>query len=134
VNERGEETRLTAEAFAGLPRKSVRAKGHDGTEAEYDGVPLAAVLAHGKVTLGEKLRGPLMANYLLVEAADGYKAVFALQEIDPASSDKAILLADRRDGKPLDEKHGPYQIIVPGEKRQSRWVRMVRALKVRPAS
>ena len=28
-----------------------------------------------------------------------------------------ILLADRRDKKPLDERHGPLQIIVPGEKR-----------------
>lgn len=35
-----------------------------------------------------------------------------------------------RDGKPLDEKQGTWQIIVPGEKKWGRWVRQVEALKI----
>jgi hypothetical protein len=68
--------------------------------------------------------------YLVVEAADGYRVVFALPELDPACSNQMILLADRRDGKPLDSMDGPLRIVVPAEKRHSRWVRQVIALKV----
>jgi hypothetical protein len=68
--------------------------------------------------------------YLVVEAADGYRAVFALPELDPLFTDRVILLADRRDGKSLSEREGPLRIIVPGEKRPARWVRQVVALKV----
>ena len=71
-----------------------------------------------------------MALYVVVEAADGYRAVFALAELDPAFTDRVILLADRRDGKPLSTREGPFQIIVPGEKKHARWVRQVIRLKV----
>ena len=39
-------------------------------------------------------------------------AAFALAEVAPEFNDKTILLADARDGKPLDEKQGKWQIIV----------------------
>lgn len=122
--------KLSAQDFERLPRETVRAKDHDGTEAEYEGVPLVEVLKAAGVKFGHDLRGPALASYLVVEAADGYRAVFALPELDPASTDRVILLADRREGKPLGERDGPLQVIVPGEKRHSRWVRQVIALKV----
>lgn len=121
---------LTAADLAGLPRETVRARDHGGVEAEFEGVPLVEVLKAAGVRFGEELRGPALANYLMVEASDGYRAVFALPELDPASSDRVILLADRRDGRPLGEEEGPLRIVVPGEKRQSRWVRQVIALRL----
>lgn len=45
-------------------------------------------------------------TFLVVDAADGYRAVFALPELDRAFTDRIILLADRREGKPLAEKEG----------------------------
>jgi DMSO/TMAO reductase YedYZ molybdopterin-dependent catalytic subunit len=122
--------KLTAPEFAGLPRQTVRAKDHEGKEAEFQGVPLVELLKASGVKFGQDLRGPALATYLVVEAADGYRAVFALPELDPAFSDRVILLADRRDGKPLAGKEGPLRVIVPGEKRHSRWVRQVVALKL----
>ena len=71
-----------------------------------------------------------MALFVVVEAADGYRAVFALAELDPEFTDRVILLADRRDDKPLPGQAGPFQIIVPGEKKHARWVRQVIRLKV----
>jgi hypothetical protein len=41
-----------------------------------------------------------------------------------------VLLADKRDGQPLPQANGPYQIIVPQEKRPTRWVRQVTALQI----
>jgi|GEM_PF-6478356 len=46
---------------------------------------------------------------------------------------KTIKLADKRDGKPLDAKQGPWQIVATGELKHARWVRQVTALKVRLA-
>ena len=82
------------------------------------------------IGLGESLRGKRLASCLLVEAADGYRAVIALPEIDPAFTDKQIVLAFLRNGKPLDEKEGPYRIVIPDEKRMARWVRQVTTLKI----
>ena len=123
-------SKLTAPEFARLPRQTVRAKDHQGKEADFEGVPLVEVLKASGVKFGQDLRGPALATYLVVEAADGYRAVFALPELDPAFSDRVILLADRRDGKPLAGNEGPLRVVVPGEKRHARWVRQVIALKI----
>ena len=125
--------KLNAADFVKLPHRSVRAKGHDGKEAQFEGVPLVEVLKLAGVKFGEDLRGKNLALYLLVEAADGYRAVYALPELDPAYTDKLILLADKREGKPLDDKEGPLRIVVPDEKRQARWVRQVTGLVIKRA-
>jgi DMSO/TMAO reductase YedYZ molybdopterin-dependent catalytic subunit len=121
---------LSEEQLAKLPRQSVRAKSHDGVESQFEGVPLIEILAKAGVATGQALRGPAMAQYVVVEAADGYRATFALAELDSTFTDRVILLADHRDGKPLAAQSGPLQIIVPGEKKHARWVRQVITLKV----
>ena len=65
-----------------------------------------------------------------MEAADGYRVVVALPEIDPAFTDKPIVLAFIKNGNPPDEKEGPYRIVIPDEKRMARWVRQVTTLKI----
>jgi hypothetical protein len=88
------------------------------------------LLCRADVPLGKQLRGPRLKLYVVVEAADGYRAVFALAEFDPDFTDRVILLADRRDDYPLSSKRGPFRIVVPGEKRHARWVREATALDV----
>src|SRR5438067_227597 len=88
---RGEVSRplvWSASEFAKLPRQTVRARGHDRVEAQFEGVPLFEILARAGVPFGNELRGKAVALYLAVEAADGYRAVFALPELDPAFSDR----------------------------------------------
>jgi DMSO/TMAO reductase YedYZ molybdopterin-dependent catalytic subunit len=121
---------LTVADMTKLPRRTVRAKDHDGRDAIFEGVELYEVLKLAGVPLGQDLRGDKMALFLLVEAADGYKAVFALPEIDRAFTDRMILLADRRDGKPLPTQEGTLRLVVPDEKRHARWVRQVIKLSV----
>jgi hypothetical protein len=67
--------------------------------------------------------------YAVVKAADGYRAVYALPELDPSFTDRVILLADRRNGAPLDAK-APFRVVVPGEKHEARWVRQVTEIDV----
>ena len=119
--------------LAKLPRRSMRAKDHGGTESTFEGVALIDILQLAGVKFGEGLRGKSLALYLVVEAADDYRAVFALPELDPAYTDRIVLLADRRDGKKLSDAEGPLRIVVPGEKRQARWVRQVQSLIIKRA-
>ena len=112
-----------------LPHIKVTTHSAD-TTAVYEGVALKDLLEHAGVHFGEDLRGKRLASCLLVEAADGYRVVIALPEIDPAFMDKQIVLASLKDGKPLDDKEGPFRIVIPDEKRMARWVRQVTALKI----
>lgn len=125
--------KLTATDLAKLPHRSLSARTHDGKEASFDGIELGEVLKLAGVKFGEQLRGKDLALFLVVGAADGYRAVFALPELDHAFNDRIIILADRRDGKPLAEKEGPLRIVVADEKRESRWVRQVVSLTIRRA-
>jgi len=82
------------------------------------------------VPQGDKVRGKWIGSFVAVDALDDYRAVFGLAELDPAFNDRTIILADLRNGQPLDKKHGPFQIIAPGDKRQARWVWGVREIRV----
>lgn len=134
VNDSGKVFTFSMAELARLPQKEIEAKDHKGDQAKYAGVLVATVLTKADVTLGASLKGKLLANSLVVEAADKYRVVFSLPEIDPAWTDNVVLLATSRNGEPLDTAHGPFQIVVPGEKRHSRWVKQVARLAVRSDS
>ena len=125
----GKQTVLTRVDIEALPHRKVSTSGSD-SPITFEGVGLGTVLEKAGIGLGESLRGKRLASCLLVEGADGYRAVIALPEIDPAFTDKQIVLAFLRNGKPLDEKEGPYRIVIPDEKRMARWVRQVTTLKI----
>lgn len=128
--EGGKKLALAAADLAKLSRTDITAKDHDGTDAAYSGVELRVILAAAGAKFGKELKGAAVGQYLVIEAADGYHAVFSLTELDPDFADKVVILADKKDGRPLDEKSGPYQIIASGEKKHARWVRRVTALRV----
>src|SRR5258708_39520045 len=125
-------TRADLDKFA---RQSVRAKDHDGKEYKYEGVAIIDILQKAGLKFGDALRGKALATYLLAEAVDGYQAVYALPEFDPPTTDRLILLADRRDGGALPAAAALLQIIVPGDKTHARWVRQGKApTNARPPS
>ena len=124
--ETGKQTVLTRSDIEALPHTNVTTSASD----TFVGVSVKAVLEKAGVSFGESLRGKRLASCLLVEAADGYRVVFALPEIDSAFTEKQIVLAFLKNGKPLDEKEGPYRIVVPDEKRMARWIRQVTTLKI----
>ena len=120
---------LSSSELRQFPRRTIRAKNHDGKECDYEGVELREILARAGVKFGKELKGKGLASVVLVEAADNYQAVFALPELDALFTDRVILLADTVDDKPL-AANGPLQIIVPDEKRHARWVQQVKSLTV----
>ncbi len=92
---------------------------------------LTDVLEHCGVKLGKEVRGSRVASYVLVEAADKYRVVLAIAEVDAATTDKIVLLADQRDGTPLSEREGPFRLVIPDDKRPVRWIRMIKRISLR---
>jgi len=126
----GKQVLLSRSELEALPHVKVTASEHSSGTVIFEGVPLKSVLEKAGVGFGESMKGKRLSNCLLVEAADGYRAVIALPELDPAFTDKQTMLAFLRDGKPLGEKEGPYRIVIPDEKRMARWVKQVTKLKI----
>jgi hypothetical protein len=109
----------------------VKAISHqDHHEHSFSGVPLSVIISQSGAIPDNQLRGKYLSKYILVTGADGYKAVIAIPETDPAFTDNTIILADREDGKILDKNTGSFQIIVPGDKRPARCVRQVVAIDI----
>jgi DMSO/TMAO reductase YedYZ molybdopterin-dependent catalytic subunit len=123
---------LSLADIAAFPRQTIHVTDDKGTPVEYSGVPVAEILQKAGAPLGKELKGPKLAVAVIARAADGYHVLFSLAEFDPDFSDRIILLADRRDGKPLDNHEGPLRFVVPGDKRHARWIRGVTMLEVVP--
>lgn len=103
--------------LATLPREQVEGDDH-GTKGSWNGVRMLELL--------RKAGAPMdLAKVVLVTAADGYRVAFALAEFDPAFGNSTAILADTRDSKPLDEKEGPFRLVIADEQRAGRWVRQV---------
>jgi hypothetical protein len=128
----GTSAALSVSDLSKLPQQTVKVTDH-GTPATFEGVLLTDVLAKVDLPLGEKFHSTGASYYMVVEAKDGYRATFAWAELDSTFMDKAVYVVMKRDGKPLSEKDGPFQLVVPDEKRAARWVRQVTALKIRQA-
>lgn len=121
---------LTEGDLSKLPQQTVKATDH-GTPATFEGVLLRDVLAKVDLPIGEKFHSTGASYYLVAEGRDGYRATFAWAELDPGFMDKAVYVVTKRDGKALADKDGPFQLVVPGEKRNGRWVRQVTALRIK---
>lgn len=103
---------ITTEDFTKLPRHTVIATEHN-VKISYEGTLLHDVLLSAGAPFGEQLRGKALSTYVLAKARDGYEVVYTLAELDPTFTDSEILVADKADGKPLNEKQGPFRIVVP---------------------
>jgi hypothetical protein len=122
----GKVVRLTAEDMAKLPRQTVQVD-----KNAFEGVPLVEVARLAGAPLGDAFPHHEHPTWhVVIEAKDGYKALFALPELDPAFTDKTVLLADHKDGKPLAAGEGPFRLVVPSDKRRARWVEQVTGLRV----
>jgi hypothetical protein len=126
----GNEVRITRQMWAQAARTRVKAVDHHGRPAEFEGVTATEVLKRADAPLGARLRGKALAVYMVAEGADGYRAVYALPELDAEFTDQLILIADRKDGKPLDTAEGPLRMVIPGDKREARWVRNLVSLRL----
>jgi hypothetical protein len=57
-----------------------------GQSSAYTGVPIAQLLESVGVALGKSLRGERVAEFIIVRAGDGYRALLSLAETDRNSA------------------------------------------------
>lgn len=106
---------------------------HSQADETYSGVRLADLLAKVNAPLGHDLRGAALGAYVVATGSDGYVAVLALAEVDPAFHPGEVIVADAMNGQALDTKSGPYKLVVSEDKRPARWVRNLVSIELRAA-
>jgi DMSO/TMAO reductase YedYZ molybdopterin-dependent catalytic subunit len=116
--------------LSGLPRDTVTATFHSASARPYSGVSLRRLLERAGLPAG-RLRGPVLAQYMVVEARDGYRVSFGVSDLDSALVSRRIFLVDTLDGQPLPENEGPWRLVVAGDAHGARSVRMVTAIRIR---
>lgn len=122
---------ISAADLKKMPRKTLRVTNTHNQKTEvYEGVALANLLARAGVPQGDQIKGPWLAAYVSVAAADGYRVIFSLAELDAGFLDSEALVADTLDGAPLEPAEGPLKLVVPHDKRPARWVRMLKSITV----
>ncbi len=123
---------LTPDAWAKLPRATLKATNKDGIKNTYAGVLLRDVLKAANTPLGNhQLRGPWLNRTVHVHATDGFQAAFSLAELDDDLVERDVLIADQQDAHPLPANTGPLRLIIPSEKRPARWVKMIAVIEIR---
>jgi hypothetical protein len=120
---------LSVAELAAMPAETAMLPEHDTAPVSYEGVSLRALLANAGAPFGHDLRGPALASYVVAKAQDGYQVVFTLAELDQDFGNERIIVAHKRAGQPLSEKDGPLRLIVPGDKRAARCVRMLQEVQ-----
>jgi DMSO/TMAO reductase YedYZ molybdopterin-dependent catalytic subunit len=120
---------LTLDDLKAMPHTTVTVDA-EGKTTTYEGVLLGEVLKRAGAPLGRDLSGKAVASYVRGTATDGYEAIFALAEADPAFTGSELIIAFAIDGKGLFDYQGPMRIVAPHDKRATRSVRMLKTIEV----
>jgi hypothetical protein len=120
---------VTADDLARLPRREVAASAHH-VNGRYAGVALGMFSVSSAALRATVCEAPISPITCSSKPADGYRAVFAVAELDTSFTDRSVLLADGKDGAPLAMNEGPFRVVVPGERRPARWVRGVTRISI----
>ena len=103
-----------------------------GEHHTYAGAPLSDLLALVGAPSDVRLHGPALDQIVVVTGSDKFIGVMSIAETSKAFRDAPVILADEEDGKLLDAKEGPWRLIIGGDLKPARSVRMVTTIELRP--
>lgn len=103
-----------------------------GDHHSYAGAPISDLLALVGGPSDVTLHGPAVDQIVVVTGSDKFYAVLSIAETARSFRDTPVIVADEEDGKPLDAKEGPYRLIIGGDLKAARSVRMVTTIELRP--
>lgn len=122
---------LTADDFAALPHAKIKlVDPHDKKTHRFAGVAVSEILALAGAPSGEQLHRSALRIVVIIRGRDGYTVSFSLADFDANYSDRTIILADQENGAPIPDSTGPLRLIVKGDKKGPRWVRMVSSIEI----
>ena len=103
-----------------------------GEHHTYAGAPIGDLLALVGAPSEAGLHGAALDQIVLVTGSDHFLGVMAIAEAATGFTGQSAIIADEVDGKPLDAKEGPYRLIIGGDLKPARSVRMVTTIELRP--
>jgi hypothetical protein len=121
---------LTPADLKALPRAKATFTAH-GKPITYEGALLNAALKQAGVVSGDRLMGRYLNQVVIAKGSDGFTATYSLGETDPIYRANPVIIADSKDGQPLDAKEGPYRLVVDGDLRPGRSPRMLASVEVK---
>lgn len=129
----GQAKTVGAADLASMPRVKADLKREDGGVVHYEGVALSQLLQSVAAPSGHALRGPELADIVVVSSKDGYRVALALSDVDAGFASRPVILADKVNGAAIPATDGPYRLVVEGDARAARSARMVTAIKLERA-
>ena len=122
---------LSADDFAALHHVKIKlVDPHDKKAHHFTGVAVSEILALAGAPSGENLHRSALRLVVIIRGRDGYAVSFSLADFDANYSDRTIILADQENGAPIPDTTGPLRLIVKGDKKGPRWVRMVSSIEI----
>ena len=120
---------LDAAALRELPVDTVSMSSHGAPPVRYRAVKLLDVMAAAGSPIDSLRLGH--AGWIVVAfSKDDYITVFSAAEIEPKLGPTKVFVALERADGPLDDKSGPFQLIVPTDQHGTRSARMVTSLRI----
>lgn len=116
--------------LAKLPRHEQRLDTEGASGATVSGVLLWDLVQLLGVPSPKASGRQRAVMYIKLTGADGQSAVLALVDVDPSFSKRLVLVADRRNGQPLDAAEGPWRVFIPDDLRHARWIRGLAAIEI----
>jgi hypothetical protein len=105
-----------------------------GDKATFTGAVIGDLLAEVGAPSDVRLHGPPVNQIVIVTGQDGFTTVLSLAETEKSFRTEPIILADQKNGKPLDAKQGPYRLVIGGELKPARSVYAVIEIELRPVN
>lgn len=121
---------LTVEQLSKYPYEEYKTVDKTGQPIVYGGTALSLILDQAGAPLSPQLRGAYLADYILINAKDGYRVIYALPEVDPEFSSSQVLVVTTKNGLPLNKKEGPFRIVNSMDGKHARWIRQVKEIKI----
>jgi hypothetical protein len=119
---------MPPQVVAGLPHETVTViNGHTNTSETYSGVPVSALLVKLGLPFEKTNEHTLLRTFIIAQGTDGYTVILSAYETLSAIRDGNVIVADKLNGKPLDQE-GAFKLVIPGDKRPQRWVQNLKSL------
>jgi hypothetical protein len=114
--------------FKALPHSSVTViNSTTGKKESYSGVRLSELLILAGAPLGHEFYGLALRTYICAD-----DVVFSLGELEPGLLSGEVLIADSKDGHPLDPPEGPFMLVASADTARARWVKHLRTITMHP--
>jgi molybdate transport system substrate-binding protein len=107
--------------------------GDQTVQTSFTGALLWDILNAAQPNLNADVKNDKLSTFIVATGADGYQSVISWGEIDPEFGNQPVLVAYEENGKALDDKSGPFRLVVPGDGRGGRYVSQLVDLSLRDA-